>query len=216
VAGVLVIDHTVLLGYLGSVLLITIAPGPDNAYIVGVALARGSRAGVLSAAGMAMGMTVHVAAATLGLALLLQSAPAALNAVRLAGAGYLGWLAVSTLRSARQSGIAKGGVPPDRQILGRAVLTNLANPKIILFFAAFLPQFTRPGHGPIPMQLLILGLVFLVIGLAWDSIIGLCAGRLSAALARGSRAATRLNVVAGLTFGALAVVLLGETLRAIT
>jgi threonine/homoserine/homoserine lactone efflux protein len=117
---------------------------------------------------------------------------------------------VSTLRSACRAGITARAAPPDRQVLGRALLTNLTNPKIILFFAAFLPQFTRPGHGPVPVQLLTLGLIFLVVGFGCDSIVGLCAGRLSAILARGTRAATRLNVVAGLTFGALALTLLGE------
>lgn len=204
------IDHAVLPAYLATVLLITIAPGPDNTYIVAAAAARGSRAGVLSAAGMAIGMTVHVTAAALGLSLLLRSIPAALTGVRVAGAIYLGWLAVSTLRSARRAGITARAAPPDRQVLGRALLTNLTNPKIILFFAAFLPQFTRPGHGPVPVQLLTLGLIFLVVGFGCDSIVGLCAGRLSAILARGTRAATRLNVVAGLTFGALALTLLGE------
>jgi threonine/homoserine/homoserine lactone efflux protein len=207
-----VIDHAALPAYLATVLVITLAPGPDNAYIVAVAVALGSRAGVLSAAGMAVGMAVHVTAATLGLALLLRTIPAAVTGVRLAGAVYLGWLAVSTLRSARDSGITAPLAPPDRQVLGRALLTNLTNPKIILFFAAFLPQFTRAGFGPIWAQLLILGVVFLVIGLAWDSIVGLFAARLGTRLARGTRAATRLNVLAGLTFGALALALLGDAL----
>jgi threonine/homoserine/homoserine lactone efflux protein len=205
------IDLAVLPAYLVTVLVITLAPGPDNAYIAAIAVARGSRAGVLSALGMAVGMAVHVTAATLGLALLLRTIPVALTGVRLAGAIYLGWLAVSTLRSARDSATAPVA-PPDRQILGRALLTNLTNPKIILFFAAFLPQFTRAGYGPISVQLLTLGVVFLVIGLVWDGIVGLFAARLGTRLARGTRAATKLNVVAGLTFGVLALALLGDVL----
>ncbi|GAA4502500.1 LysE family translocator [Actinoallomurus oryzae] len=208
------LDFTVLPAFLAAVLLITIAPGPDSVYIVAVALGQGARAGVLSAVGMAVGMVVHVVAASLGLAVLLSSAPEALTGVQVGGGFYLGWLAVSTLRSATTSGLTGRGRPPDGRILGRAVVTNLSNPKVILFFAAFLPQFTRTGHGPIPLQLLTLGLIFLAVGLGWDSIVGLFAGRLGAVLAQGSRAATVLNVTAGITFAVLALLLLGEALWA--
>jgi threonine/homoserine/homoserine lactone efflux protein len=95
-------------------------------------------------------------------------------------------------------------------VLGRAVLTNLTNPKVILFFAAFLPQFVRPGYGPVAVQLLTLGLIFLLVGLVIDSAIGLAAGRLGTALAAGGRAATTLGVVAGLTFATLAALLVAE------
>lgn len=206
------IDPLVLPGFLVTVLLITVAPGPDSVYIVAVAMDRGFRAGLLSAAGMALGMVVHVVAATLGLAALLSSAPRALIVIQLAGGLYLGWLAVTTLRTARTSGFGERIRPPDGQVLGRAMLTNLSNPKIILFFAAFLPQFTRTGHAPVPVQMLTLGLIFLLIGLGWDSFVGVFAGKLGTVLVKGSRAAIALSVGAGLTFGVLALILLGEAL----
>ncbi|WP_028921768.1 LysE family translocator [Pseudonocardia acaciae] len=199
-------------GFLAAVLVIAIAPGPDMAYIVAVAADRGRRAGVVSAAGMALGMAVHVTAAALGLAALVSSASWALDVIRLAGAGYLGWLAVDTLRSARRAGLTARTPPASRRILRRAVLTNLANPKIILFFAAFLPSFVRPGHGPVTGQLLTLGLLFLLVGLAVDSVIGLAAGRLAATLAPGGAAATVVSVGAGVVFGGLAAVLLADVL----
>lgn len=202
------LDPAVLPGYLLAVLLVTIPPGPDNAYIIAVAMDRGPRAGVLSAVGMSLGMLAHASAASLGLALVLRSAPAALTAIRLGGAAYLAWLAVTTLRSARRSAHIEHTPPADRRIVGRALLTNLTNPKIILFFAAFLPQFARVGHGPAALQFLTLGLIFLVVGLAWDSLVGLSAGRLGGALRNNGRAATVLTVAAGVTFAALALLLL--------
>jgi threonine/homoserine/homoserine lactone efflux protein len=205
------LDPAVLPGFLVAVALVTLAPGPDNTYIAAVALARGSRAGVLSAAGMSLGMVVHVSAAALGLALLLRSTAWVLTSVQLAGAAYLGWLAVTTLRAARRA-THLGDAPPDRQLLKRAVLTNLTNPKVIIFFAAFLPQFTRHGHGPLAVQLLTLGSIFLLVGLVCDSAIGLAVGRLGRSVAPGGRGATTLTVVAGLTFATLAVVLLAEVL----
>ncbi len=93
------------------------------------------------------------------------------------------------------------------------MLTNLTNPKVVLFFAAFLPQFVRSGHGPVAVQLLTLGLVFLVAGLVSDSVIGLLAGRLGQALAPGHRGAVALGWVAGLTFAVLALVLVADVVR---
>jgi threonine/homoserine/homoserine lactone efflux protein len=205
------LDLAVLPGFLVAVTLVTLAPGPDNTYIAAVALARGSRAGVLSAAGMSLGMVVHVSAAALGLAVLLHSTAWVLTAVQLAGATYLGWLAVTTLRTARRAALP-ADAPPDRQLLKRAVLTNLTNPKVIIFFAAFLPQFTRHGHGPVAVQLLILGFIFLLVGLLCDSAIGLAVGRLGRSVAPDGRGTTTLSVVAGLTFATLALVLLAEVL----
>lgn len=206
------LDPAVLPGYLLAVLLVTIPPGPDNAYIVAVAVDRGSRAGVLSAVGMSLGMIVHATAAALGLALVLQSTPTALTVIRVGGAAYLAWLAFTTLRNARRAVSIGDAVPPDRQILGRAVLTNLTNPKIILFFAAFLPQFARPGYAPVALQFLTLGLMFLLVGLLWDSLVGLFAARLGTVLKSNGRAGTSVTVAAGLTFATLSVLLLLQAL----
>jgi threonine/homoserine/homoserine lactone efflux protein len=205
------LDPAVLPGFLTAVVLVTLAPGPDNTYIAAVALARGARAGVLSAAGMSAGMLVHVSAAALGLAVLMRSSPWVLTAVQIGGAAYLGWLAVTTFRAIRHSA-PTGAAPQDRQVLGRAVMTNLTNPKVIIFFAAFLPQFTRSGHGPLAVQLLTLGLIFLLIGLICDSAIGLAVGRLGRSLAPDGRGAAVLTGVAGLTFATLAVLLVAEVL----
>lgn len=205
------VDPAVLPGFLVAVVLVTLAPGPDNTYVAAVALARGARAGVLSAAGMSAGMLVHVSAAALGLAVLMRSTPWVLTAVQLAGAAYLGWLAVAPFR-AMHRGAPTGAAPPDRQVLKRAVVTNLTNPKVIVFFAAFLPQFTRSGHGPLAVQLLTLGLIFLLIGLICDSAIGLAVGRLGRSLAPDSRGTTVLTAVAGLTFLTLALLLLADAL----
>jgi threonine/homoserine/homoserine lactone efflux protein len=205
-----VIDISILPGFLVAVFLVTLAPGPDNTYIAAVALARGMRAGLESAVGMSLGMVVHVCAAAFGLAALLRATPDALLAIRLLGAAYLGWLAVTTLRSARHIAIAER--PPEDRLLRRAILTNLTNPKVIIFFAAFLPQFTRPGHGPVALQLLILGVMFLLVGLLCDSVIGVSVGYLGRAVGSTGRAAQSLTVVAGLTFAVLAATLLLETL----
>ena len=192
------IDPTVLPAFLVATTLVVVAPGPDNTYIAAVAVAQGARSGVLSAAGMALGMVVHVTAAALGLAVLLRSTPWALEAIRIAGAGYLCWLAWSAFRSRAdtESGHRQRSAAP--VVLRRAVLTNLTNPKVVLFFAAFLPQFVRRGHGPAAGQLLVLGLIFLVVGLVSDSVIGVVVGRLGGAASPGGRATRVVNLAAAL------------------
>jgi threonine/homoserine/homoserine lactone efflux protein len=205
------VDPAVLPGYLTAVFLVTLAPGPDNSYVAAVALQRGSRAGVISALGMSLGMAVHVSVAALGLAVLLHSEPSALLVIQLAGAAYLGWLALTTLGSIGHQRTEPSDVS-GALVLRRAVLTNLTNPKVIMFFAAFLPQFTRGGYGPVGLQLLTLGVLFLFVGLLCDALIGFSVGRLGRRLGPGGVAANALTVVAGATFAALAVLLLVEAL----
>jgi threonine/homoserine/homoserine lactone efflux protein len=207
------IDPTVLPAFLIATTLVIVAPGPDNTYIAAVAVAQGPRSGVLSAAGMALGMVVHVTAAVLGLAVLLRSTPWALEAIRIAGAGYLCWLAWSAYRSRADAESRERSRSAAPVVLRRAVLTNLTNPKVVLFFAAFLPQFVRRDHGSVAGQLLVLGLIFLAIGLVSDSIIGLVVGRLGAAAGPGGRALKLVNIGAALTFAGLAGVMIVEALR---
>ena len=153
--------------------------------------------------------TFVTGSAALGLAVLLQSSPWALTLVQLCGGTYLVGLAWATLRTARQAQ-ASASEPGDRQVLRRAVLTNLTNPKVILFFAAFLPQFTRAGHGPVATQLLTLGAIFLAVGLLSDSAVALLVGRMGATLSPSGRASLVLTVVAGLVYATLGLVLLAE------
>ena len=93
------------------------------------------------------------------------------------------------------------------------MLTNLTNPKVVLFFAAFLPQFVRRGHGPVAGQLLVLGLIFLVMGLVSDSVIGVVVGHLGAAAGPSGRTTRMVNLAAALTFAGLAGVMIVEALQ---
>ncbi|KAA1419926.1 LysE family translocator [Mumia zhuanghuii] len=208
------VDPSVLPAFVAAVLAVTIAPGPDNTYIAAVALRYGPRAGVVSALGMAIGMVVHVAAATAGLAVLLSVNPALIVAVQVVGAGYLGWLAAATVRELGRP-VAAAESPRSRDVLLRAVVTNLTNPKVILFFAAFLPGFVDADNGAPALQMLTLGTLFLLVGLACDATIGVAAGRLGRTLDTRGRAGTALTLLAAAVYAALAVLLLVEALRTI-
>jgi threonine/homoserine/homoserine lactone efflux protein len=157
-------------------------------------------------------MVLWTVAATLGLGALLHAEPAVFASIRILGALYLLWLGISTLRSAHASASAE---PPSASavanLVWRGMLTNLTNPKILVFFVAFLPQFVHTSTGRASVQLLTLGGLFLLVGLSVDCLIALAAGSLRTMLRRGGRTVTILNVAAGATFCVLAVALAAET-----
>ena len=134
-------------------------------YVAARSLAQGRRAGIISALGIAIGCLFHIGAAALGVAVLLRSVPEAFTVVRLIGAGYLSYLGVGLILRARQ-GERDVAVAPasDMAIFRQGVITNVLNPKVALFFLAFLPQFIDPGRGPAGVQTLALGFYFDVQG----------------------------------------------------
>ncbi|HTN53889.1 MAG TPA: LysE family translocator [Anaeromyxobacter sp.] len=158
-------DPHALLLFVGAGLLLNVTPGPDLLYVLGRSVGQGRAAGVLSALGIGMGCLVHVTAATLGLSALLLALPHAFDLVRWAGAAYLVLLGLRTLR-ARGGTLAVQALSPvsRRRVLLQGALTNVLNPKVALFFLAFLPQFADPARGPLAPQLLLLGTIFTVNG----------------------------------------------------
>ena len=205
-------DVSVVLGFLVAVFLVSVVPGPDMLFIVANAAAGGRRTGVVAAAGMSTGLAVHSVAAALGLGALIQAAPQVLNGVRIAGAAFLLYLAYLTWRASRQ----EFGAPEDAPRLPRrtlrrtyvmATLTNLANPKVILFYLAFVPQFISTGSGswPVTVQFLVLGAVFILVGFPVDASAALLAGTLTERFFRtGSRIRRRLERVTAAIFAGLA------------
>lgn len=202
-------DLTLVMAFAGAALLLSLAPGPDMIYVVANAIGGGRRAGVLAALGMSAGLVVHTTAAALGLGALLQAAPGVLDAVRIMGAVFLAYLAVTAWRRSRHDA---DGRPvrvtrqSRRKVFLMALLTNLANPKVVLFYLAFLPQFlTRgPAAWPATTQLLLLGLIFIVIGLAVDASAGLLAGALSERVFGRAAVRSWLERASAVLFGGLA------------
>jgi threonine/homoserine/homoserine lactone efflux protein len=204
------VNTGLLLSFLAAAVVVQILPGPGMLFIVANGISGGPRAGVAAACGAATGMVVHTCAAALGLAALFQRAPAAYDGLRIVGAVYLIWMAIGHLRGdgAELGERAGRNTRPARRVYVRACLNNLANPKVILFYLAFLPQFVDPHSGSVPVQLLALGSVFLLLGLAIDLCIGLLAGRIGEWL-RGRASAQRLlDKLAGAILAALGVRLL--------
>ena len=158
-------DHQSLLVFIGAGLLLNITPGPDVLYIVGRSIGQGRIAGVVSTLGISTGCLCHLAAAALGLSALMLTLPLAYDAVRYAGAAYLVWLGLRAMAS-RSSPLQmqRPGTAPLERIFRQGMLTNVLNPKVALFFLAFLPQFTDGTRGSVPLQITLLGLIFIANG----------------------------------------------------
>ena len=158
-------------------MLLLLVPGPAVLYITSRSIGLGRAAGLVSAMGIAVGTLLHVAAATLGLSALLVSSASAFQLVKYAGAAYLIYLGIRTLRGGDAPALDPTGERRSlRNIFGQGVLVNLLNPKTALFFLAFLPQFVDPAHGHAMLQIFELGVLFAVMGWMSDSVWALVSG----------------------------------------
>jgi len=199
------------LAFVAAVFLLSVAPGPDMMFVVANSLTGGARAGLVAAVGMSTGLAVHTFAAAFGLGALLRVAPWILDGVRVAGAAFLLYLAVDALRSSRRHRAPAADLRAEparsiRRVYLMATLTNVANPKVVLFYLAFVPQFVSTGAGswPVATQLLALGGLFVVVGLLVDGTVGMVAGRIAQQVLRRPAVRRRLDQVAAVVFGALA------------
>jgi threonine/homoserine/homoserine lactone efflux protein len=186
------LDPSTLLVFATAAIVILLIPGPSVLYIVSQSVEHGRKAGLLAVLGVHLGTLVHITAATVGLSALLVSSATLFDAV-LVGAGYLIVLGVRAVlgrgEATRSRAPAAREMRPGR-IVRRGILVNVTNPKTALFFFAFLPQFVRPGDGPVALQMAVLGLTFLVLGLitdgTWALVSGSAAGWVRARPAIGS------------------------------
>ena len=174
-------------------LLLAMSPGPDTAYILGRSAQSGWRSGMVAAMGIAVGIWVHILAAAIGLSALLMTSARAFMVTKLVGACYLVFLGLKMIASTgqrRDLGIERvSSATPTNQIFWQGFLTNVLNPKVALFFLAFLPQFVNSGTASKAASFLFLGLVFDVVGTSWNLTVAGTAAR----FARWARGSTRLS-----------------------
>jgi threonine/homoserine/homoserine lactone efflux protein len=181
-------------------ILLNLTPGPDTMYILARGTARGVKAGVLSALGIGAGSLVHTFAAAMGLSVILWSSATAFLVVKYIGAAYLIYLGISMMRSKVDTGagrFADENASSGWTIFAQGMLCNVLNPKVAVFFLAFLPQFVDPTAGRTVLPLLLLGFIFITTGTTWCIILGLLGGKVSDVLRRTQALGTALNRVAG-------------------
>ncbi|MEI4471798.1 LysE family translocator [Frigidibacter sp. MR17.24] len=195
-----------LVTFLAAGMVMNLTPGPDVMFATASGLSGGPRAGIAAGLGVGLGGLWHVGLAAAGLSALVAASPGALQAIRWAGAAYLAWLAWKGWTAAPVAPAAQGQDPIQGQrgmlrAFGKGALTNVLNPKPVLFILAFLPQFTDPARGPVAVQILALGALFTLTGTLITAGYGALAGLAHRAVARRM---ARLGKVSAVIYAALA------------
>ncbi|NFV78955.1 LysE family translocator [Magnetospirillum aberrantis] len=199
-------DHGALLGlgqvltFLGAAVAVTLAPGPDNLMVLSLGAARGPKAGMAFGIGCGVGCLSHTALAAAGVSALIAASPTAFLTLKLAGGLYLIWLGIQVLRHPAMDKAPAAMTGDARALFLRGVLANAVNPKVIVFFLAFLPQFVVVERGQTALQTLVLGTLFALQAAGLFALVGLFAGHLGQSLSRHPAAGRWLNRLAGATF----------------
>lgn len=196
-------------GFFLVAVVLGLTPGPDNLFVLTQSAASGRRAGLFVVAGLCTGLCLHTAAVALGLAAVFSASTTAFTVLKLIGAAYLAYLAWQAFRAPARNRDERGAAPATGGALfARGVAMNLTNPKVLLFFLAFLPQFVQPGAGPVALQIAWFGLWFIVATILTFGAIALLSGAIGERLRRSERIQLYLNRLCGLVFAGLALRLL--------
>ncbi|MCR0984407.1 LysE family translocator [Roseomonas populi] len=196
------VDPALLLACTLAGIVVVLSPGPDMMFVLGQTLAGGRRQGWAATIGIWFGAMVHILLAALGVAALLAAEPALFTALRLAGGAYLLWLGVQSIRAALAGAPVAQPASAARRVVAQGMLTNLTNPKVALFFLAFLPQFVDPSPGRASewAQMLILGPILPILSVPVFAAVIAGASGAAARLSRSARAARWLHGTAGVIF----------------
>lgn len=194
-----------LLAFFITSLLLALAPGPDNIFVLTQSALRGKAAGLAVTMGLCTGLIVHTSAVTLGLAAIFAASSLAFTVLKLCGAAYLLWLAWQAFRaSATEITAVAGDQLTGWQLYRRGILMNITNPKVSIFFLAFLPQFADPARGSLTLQMLLLGGLFILATIVIFGGIALVSGMLGNWLSRSPAVQRLMNRLTGAIFVALA------------
>ena len=190
------------IGFLSAALLITISPGPDNLMVLSVGVSRGRRQGMVFGIGCALGCLSHTVLAALGVSALIAASPAAFGALKIIGGAYLVWLGIGALRSRGGARVAQTGLPDESlgRLFAKGLFANAINPKVVLFFLSFLPQFVAADRGDASWQTAQLGLLFTAQAVVLFSLLGYFSGAVGAWINRHPGAGMWMDRVAGAVF----------------
>ena len=202
------------LAFFAASLLLGIAPGPDNIFVLTQSAVYGAGAGMVTTLGLVTGLCVHTTAVALGVAAIFQTSPLAFTILKAVGAAYLLWLAWLSFRAGAALAVTKGDGAPFPgyvPLYRRGIVMNVTNPKVSLFFLAFLPQFCDPTRGSVAMQVLSLGLLFMLATIIVFFSVALLGGKLAVWFNKSPGGQVFIHRAAGLVFAGLALALLFAT-----
>ena len=194
-----------LITFISASIVLALAPGPDNIFVLTQSALRGRIAGLIVTLGLCTGLLFHSGAVALGVAALFQTSAIAFTTLKLTGAAYLVYLGWQAFRaSARPIQIKTDRSLAPWKLYGRGIIMNITNPKVSVFFLAFLPQFADPDRGALSLQILMLGGLFILSTVLVFGGVALLGGTLGQWLNRSDRTQKILNKVAGTVFLGLA------------
>jgi threonine/homoserine/homoserine lactone efflux protein len=190
------------LGFLAVAVAVTASPGPDNLMVLSVGMSRGRKQGMAFGLGCALGCLSHTLLAALGVGALIAASPLAFTLLKAAGGLYLIWLGFGALRSRGGARVGNAALPDESlpRLFGKGLLANAINPKVILFFLSFLPQFVVAARGDVAWQTAQLGLLFTLQGCVLFGLLGYFSGSVGAWINRKPRAGLWLDRIAGAIF----------------
>lgn len=190
------------LAFLAAAILITASPGPDNLMVLGFGISRGRRQGMVFGLGCALGCLSHTLLAAVGVSGLIAASPMAFGALKVVGGLYLLWLGMQALRSRGGAKVATVNSPelPLRALFAKGLFANAINPKVVLFFLSFLPQFVIAEHGHVALQTVQLGLIFTLQAAVLFAALGYFSGSIGQWLQRRPGAPLWLDRIAGTIF----------------
>lgn len=194
-------ELSTIFAFLGAAIILTLMPGPDNLFVLAQSIAQDKKAGIATSFGLCTGLLVHIGAAVLGLSAIIYQSTVIFSIVKFAGAAYLLYLAWQSFR-------AKGDpFTLDKQnakayvvLYRKGILMNILNPKVSLFFLALLPQFVNPSNGHVALQMLILGIIFLIQAFFLFSLFSIFAGKVRTVIIGKPAIAKKLNILQGVIF----------------
>ncbi len=195
-------DLTLVLSFLGVAILLTLMPGPDILFVVAQSITQNKKAGIVTALGLCSGLTIHVAAATLGISALVYQSAIAFAVVKYAGVAYLLFLAWQSFRE-RETDLAIGSQNSlkYKSLYKKGILMNILNPKVSLFFLALLPQFVDGSLGHASAQMLILGIIAIIQALLVFVTVSVFSEQIRHLLLKNSFIAGKINIIKGSLLG---------------
>jgi len=201
---------TQILAFLLTAVMLTATPGPDNLMVLSVGMSKGRRSGIVFGLGCALGCLSHTVLAVIGVGAILAASPLAFTALKWAGGAYLIWLGIQALRHAgavRIEGGTDSQAPVDslRRTFSKGLVANAINPKVVLFFLSFLPQFVDASRGSMELQLGLLGLLFAAQAAVLFGLLGYFSGSVGGWINRKPQVGKWLDRLAGTVFIALGV-----------
>ena len=205
----MLIPISILAVFFSASILLALAPGPDNIFVLTQSAIRGRVAGWVITLGLCTGLIGHTLLVSSGVAVIFKASPLVFTSLKLIGGAYLLYLAFLAFRAS-----ATKLSPPDNggaslfQLYRRGIIMNITNPKVSIFFISFLPQFADPERGPLMLQIVTLGFVFMISGLLVFGMISLFAGYLGDRLQQSPGALNIMNRIASIVYVALAVKLI--------